>query len=187
MRRDGDELDERGYPPYAYTKIDQFIVDFKKDPSKFQEYLDKIYYSEELKKRSGESYPTDEELFRRTAELYLFEDMDVDLGTAVEWDEQAIVGRCPRCQYRCRRCKGNCIAWFSHPSLDEIRDDVIDCALAAAVIATLAAIWANPAAALPVFKESFYTCLTSKGVEWAEEIGVGLHRQSSCGDWHRCG
>lgn len=187
MRRDGDELDERGYPQDAYTKVDKFIVEFKEGPDNFPEFRDRIYYSEEIKKRSGESYPTDEETFRRTAELYLFENMEVELGTATTWDESGIVGRCPRCQWRCRRCHGDCIAWFSHPSLEEIRDDVEECALGAAIVATLAAIWLNPAAALPTFKEAFYACLKVKGVEWAEEIGVGLRKEGRCGDWHGCG
>ncbi|MEM5635535.1 hypothetical protein AAHB65_01960 [Bacillus toyonensis] len=49
MRRDGDELDERGYPQDAYTKVDNFIVKFKEDPDDFPEFRDRIYYTEEIK------------------------------------------------------------------------------------------------------------------------------------------
>ncbi|EJQ78339.1 Uncharacterized protein BC141101_05990 [Bacillus toyonensis] len=187
MRRDGDELDERGYPQDAYTKVDNFIVKFKEDPDDFPEFRDRIYYTEEIKKPSGEFYQTDEETFRRTVEIYLYENMEVELGVATTWDESGIVGRCPRCQWRCRRCNGVCNAWFSHPSIEEIRDDVKECALGAAIITTLIAIWGDPAGSLPIFKAAFFSCLKLKGVEWAEEIGVGFRNEGQCGDWHKCG
>ncbi|MGE1043960.1 hypothetical protein ACQGRZ_27975 [Bacillus wiedmannii] len=59
-----------------------------------------------------------------------------------------------------------------------IRDDVNETAIIAAVITTLTAIWTNPDATLPIFKEVFYACLISKNVEWAKEIGMGFRKKS---------
>jgi hypothetical protein len=88
--------------------------------------------------------------------------------------------------FYCRTCCMEGVAVFSHPELDTIWSDVVDCAFSAAGVATLAAILASPAVALPVFKASFYTCLVAKGKTWATAISVDLRVQESIGQWRPC-
>lgn len=65
-------------------------------------------------------------------------------------------------------------------------NDIVGCALAAAGVATVAAIIAGPEAALPAFQASFVPCLTGKLQARAREIQVALSTQQKPNeDWHR--
>ncbi len=58
--------------------------------------------------------------------------------------------------------------------LNNAWNDVVQCAMSAAGAATIAAIAASPAAALPAFEAAFVACITTKLPARASEIGVGL-------------
>lgn len=84
-----------------------------------------------------------------------------------------------------RTSKLTAYAEFAAPSLSDIWGDVTSCAAGAAVTATLVAIIASPAAALPAFKAAFMACLVPKIGDRAKEISVALSTRQEHGDWHR--
>ncbi|MER8546548.1 hypothetical protein [Mesorhizobium sp. M1169] len=84
-----------------------------------------------------------------------------------------------------RTSKITAYAEFSAPDLNSIWGDVTNCATGGAVAATLAAIFASPAAALPAFKAAFLACIVPRVGERAKEISVALSTHQESGDWHR--
>lgn len=71
-------------------------------------------------------------------------------------------------------------------ALAQCWNDIVQCALVGSGVATLTAILAGPAAALPVFKASFTSCLAEKLKERAGEIQVALSTQQKPNeDWHQ--
>lgn len=63
-------------------------------------------------------------------------------------------------------------------------DDVKQCALNAAGVATISAIVASPAAALPTFKSAFMGCVKGRLPQWASRIRLGLStEQRPVTDW----
>ena len=68
--------------------------------------------------------------------------------------------------------------------LDDAWDDLVECAKRAAISATIAAIVASPAAAMPAFEATFIPSATAKLGEHFSEIGVGFHvEQRPVTDW----
>ena len=68
--------------------------------------------------------------------------------------------------------------------LNDAWDDLVACAKAAAISATIAAIVASPPVALPAFEAIFIPCATAKLGDRFSEIGVGLHvAQRPVTDW----
>lgn len=84
-----------------------------------------------------------------------------------------------------RTSKLTAYAEFAAPGLNEIWGDITTCATGAAVAATLVAIIASPAAALPAFKSAFMACLVPKIGERAKEVSVALSTHQEPGEWHR--
>lgn len=59
-----------------------------------------------------------------------------------------------------------------------------ECAVAALGTAAVAAIIADPAAAVPAFKAAFIACMAGKIGDEAKQLDVGLSTQQESGDWH---
>ncbi len=84
-----------------------------------------------------------------------------------------------------RDSKLTAYAEFAAPNLNDIWGDITSCAAGAAVTATLVAIIASPAAALPTFKAAFMACLVPQIGDRAKEISVALSTRQEHGEWHR--
>jgi len=68
--------------------------------------------------------------------------------------------------------------------LDDAWGDLVECAKNVAISATIAAIVASPAAAMPAFQAAFIPCATAKLGSRFSEIRVGLHvEQRPVTDW----
>lgn len=184
-----DKRDVRGYLASDHKKVSDFLEVFQVAPEEFPEFKDKIFNPDNLlDPKTKKPIEDPDEKLRRAVELHVFGRRDIDLGES-SWikDETAIVGRCPRCSWKCRRCHGHSYVWFSHPALDEIWEDVKTCATVAGTLAIIEAIWASPSAGVALFKEQFYLCLSAKGIKWAKDIDIGAYTERVCGDWHGCG
>lgn len=120
--------------------------------------------------------------------LLVYETRKVEIGhingvpeVKVEWEGGFI--KYPVLYHR--DSKLTAYAEFAAPDLNSIWGDVTSCAANAAVAATLVAIIASPAAALPAFKAAFLACLIPKIGERAKELSVALSTQQEHGEWHR--
>lgn len=118
----------------------------------------------------------------------IFENRKVEVGhidgvpeTKIEWEGDFI--KYP--VLYTRTSKLTAYAEFAAPGLDEIWGDITSCATGAAAAATLVAIIASPAAALPAFKAAFLACLEAKIGDRAKDVSVALSTQQESGDWHR--
>lgn len=171
------KLDNRGFTAEEKQQTDEFIQEYLKNPLIYPDFQDLVFSKGTLGAVVGK-----EGALRRSAELYLFERDDIYLGIGASWDQQKWQGTA----LKCRKAYGDCYAWFSHPRIQEIINDVTDCAKVAAATATLTAIWVSPSAAQPVFETAFYGCLQAKAIGWANQVGVGLYTETSYGRWHNC-
>lgn len=171
----------------ANERVSMFLEQYKKFPEEYIEFTERIFHPNELlNPKTNMEYETLEELLRRKAELYLGDRHDIFLDVAVIWQDVKTGCNSRGCWCKKRRVEGQCWAWFSHEKLDSILRDVEECARVAAIAATIAAIWADPDAALPAFKASFITCMKAKSIEWASEIGIGLYKKEERGQWIPC-
>lgn len=178
------KLDDRGFSDKYKAQVDSTIKLLKNTPETIEDDVSEVILREAALKDSKDHLPMGEDaLLTRFVEIYVAGTREVDLGTVLTWDEVKI----KKWTVKCRRCQGRCYAIYSHPSLDDIWGDVLDCSQVAAAAATLTAIWNGPELALPVYKVAFYTCLEAKGIGWANQISVTLDVRSECGDWHGCG
>ena len=86
-----------------------------------------------------------------------------------------------------RQSKVTAFAEFCGPAnvLNNSWKDIRTCAVSAAAVAALAAIIANPPAALPAFKAAFITCLTGKIGATAKQLKIALSTKQSSGAWHK--
>jgi hypothetical protein len=111
--------------------------------------------------------------------------------TKVEWEIQD-VGLGIRTKVPVLYCRTSSLYVYAEicapeEILDQFWDDITNCALVAAGVATIAVIVASPAAALPAFEGALVPCLEEKAVERISDIGVGLStRQQANGPWDRC-
>jgi hypothetical protein len=64
-------------------------------------------------------------------------------------------------------------------------DAVRTCAVSAAGVAAVAAIIADPPAALPAFKAAFIACLAGKVGDEANQVDVALSTEQESGEWHK--
>lgn len=118
----------------------------------------------------------------------------VSLGTAghireqkVEWTNDGPFGT-PSPTLRCRDGWNEAYAEFcaEEVTLNEVWNDVEQCAVVGAAAAGVAAIFASPSAALPAFKTAFYACLKAKVAEKADSVHVDLAVEHRSGDWGGC-
>lgn len=70
--------------------------------------------------------------------------------------------------------------------LDTLWSDVQNCAVTAAGIATLTAIFTSPGTATVAFEAAFKACLTTKTTNRVDDIQVHLGVSDETGDWGAC-
>ena len=161
--------------------IDAFVKDVRANPSKFPDFAKIILSSSALEVYESNNKhrpPTEDEALRKLATVYLFGTSCTDLGGGVTWREGPWWG--DGC-FRCRDCHYEAVACFSHPDLEKVWGDVVDCANIAAAAAGIGCIIAGPEACLPTFKAAFIACLEAKGLGWAKDIIVELRVDKRCG------
>jgi hypothetical protein len=107
--------------------------------------------------------------------------------TKVEWRNEPPFG-IPSPTLYCRDSVYAAYAELCGPDdiIDTMWSDVQTCAGVAASAATLAAIFASPAAALPAFETAFKACLAAKVAGRVDEIQVHLSTADETGDWGSC-
>lgn len=174
---------EEHFPDEYIDQVQKTFDIVKKQPDMLPEFSDFILPESALQDAKGNLPATDDDKLKRFVEIYIATTREVYLG-ATHWDDM----RTHRGQLQCRRCYHKAYARYSHPSLEDIWGDVLECTKVAVAAAGLVAIIADPVAALPAFKLAFFTCLEQKGIGWAESISVSLYTISGdCGHWHGCG
>lgn len=101
----------------------------------------------------------------------------------VEWEGHPI----PHPVTYTRQSKVTAYAEFCGPDniINNSWNDIRTCAISAAGVAAVAAIIANPPAALPAFKAAFIACLVGKIGDEAKHLNVALSTQQESGDWHK--
>jgi hypothetical protein len=105
----------------------------------------------------------------------------------VEWSNDGPFGL-PSPTLRCRDGWNEAYVEFCGPDdiIEQAWGDLQECAKYAAATATLVAIFASPAGALPAFKAAFYGCIEVKSQQASEQVGVALGVEHESGDWGAC-
>lgn len=167
--------------PAKQAAIDKFIKDFRANPERFPDFS-KVKLpaaSLEIYESSSSHRPaTADEALRVLASAYLFGTKCLDLGGGVTWREGPWWSN--GC-LRCRDCHYEASACLSHPDLESVWNDVVECAKYAAGVAGIACIIAGPEACLPTFKAAFIACMEAKGITWAKDITISLGVSTQCG------
>lgn len=87
-------------------------------------------------------------------------------------------------RYETRSQKWEVFAEICHPDINDFRQDVIDCCVAAAVVAVIVAVVSeSPQAGYAVFYPTFLECLKSKIGNRAREVTVRLSKEQEVGCW----
>ncbi|MFS0766018.1 hypothetical protein [Peribacillus phoenicis] len=167
-------------------QVSNFLEQYRLFPEAYEEFTEMILTPNQLVASDGTRLETVDSMLKRKAEFYLAERIDIYLDVAVISQDIKTGCNSRGCYCKKRRVEGQCWAWFSHPKIEDIVGDIEECVRAAVTAAIIAAIWADPDAATPAFKATIVACLELKGIEWANEIGIGCYKHEERGQWIPC-